>query len=184
MGICAFTGYLWVHSGYVCVHCGYWWVHCWYLWVHCGYLWFTVILLGSLWVHCWYLCVHCGYLWFTVVLLASLWVHCGYFWEIQLSHDLLCLCFTVIILLIWTAIVLLDIFFLRILQFLSHAILIKTKVLLPHKVILFRFWLSRLSPWVFMFPKTYKIIWLSNISAFGVRDENHSGNTSRALTFI
>jgi len=58
----------------------------WYCWVHCEYLC----------VHCGYVCVHCGIVGFTV----GFWVDCGYLWEIQLSHHLLYLCFTVIILLV------------------------------------------------------------------------------------
>ena len=102
MGSCGFTvGSLWIFV------------------IHCGIVGFTV----SIYVFIVGICV------FIVVLLGSLWifwVDCGYLWEIQLFHHLLYLCFTVIILLVWTAIL-----FYRILQFLNHTIIIKANVLLP-----------------------------------------------------
>ena len=166
---------LWVCVGSLWVFVG----SLWYSLVYCGYFvfivgicGFTVVLLGSLWaflcslwvfvdtlwycwVHCGYLCVHCGY-----------WcVYCRYLWEIPLSHHLLChiglsLWCIVIILLIWHVIALLDIF-------LSNFTVTKLwNFLLKLRFSSLRYcwskpiWLSCISPWVFMFPMTYKIIWL------------------------
>jgi len=102
------------------------------------------------------------------------------------------LCLTNIILLIWTAIA--DIFVIefcssQIVQFLLKVCFLSLRYSWSKQTlsILFpslRFLLSCLSPWVFMLPMRYTIIWVSNISAFGVRDEDYSRNASCTLNYI
>ena len=68
------------------------------------------------------------------------------------------------------------------LQFLYNTIINKTKVssgIGDHN----RFWRSCLGPWVSLLPKL-EIIWLSNLSIFGVPEEGYSRNVSCTLNLI
>jgi hypothetical protein len=70
-------------------------------------------------------------------------------------------------------------------KFLYNKISIKTKFPPPPCIAYHSlFWLSCLSPLVFLFPKILKIIWLSNLSTLNMHDEGYFRNSPCTINYV